>query len=179
MRKLAARLKVEAMSLYHYYPSKGHLFDGVADCLIGQVRVPGRGSWQQRLGKAMDNYRAVAHRHPAAYPLMAARRYNLPASLGFMEQLLSILARAGFDAKGSARAFRVLGYFLHGALLAEISVRGQNPESTGSVIDREGSKLPYPHLREAAPFLGPDYLDSTYQAGRSMIFEWLEQQLNC
>jgi len=177
MRKLASRLKVEAMSLYHYYPSKGHLFNGVADHLVGQVAVPARGSWQIRLRQAMDNYRGVAHQHPRAYPLMAARRYNLPASLHFLEQLLAILAKAGFDPGGRARAFRMLGYFLHGALLAEISVRGQNAEPTPSVIDGQSPRLPHPHLRESAPFLGAEFLEPTYRAGQAMILEWLEQQL--
>jgi AcrR family transcriptional regulator len=35
-RKLAAELGCEAMSIYHYFPSKGHLMDALVDRVMGE-----------------------------------------------------------------------------------------------------------------------------------------------
>lgn len=40
-RKLAAELGCEAMSIYHYFPSKGHLLDALVDRVVGtEMTVP-------------------------------------------------------------------------------------------------------------------------------------------
>ncbi len=40
-RKLAAKLGCEAMSIYHYFPSKAHLMDALLDRLVGDHRRAG------------------------------------------------------------------------------------------------------------------------------------------
>ena len=37
LRKLAAALGCTAMSLYHHYPSKGHLMDALIDRVVGEL----------------------------------------------------------------------------------------------------------------------------------------------
>lgn len=174
-RKLGAGLGVEAMSLYHYFPSKGHLLDAVADRLIASVRVPRRGGWRSRVETTMRRYREVAHRHPHAFLLMATRRFNHPDSLRFLESLLEVLREAGFDAEGAARAFRLLGYFLHGALLAEVTVQGNAPDPTPSRVDR--GEVAAGVLAESAPYLGPQHLETTFELGLEALLDFLEGTL--
>lgn len=174
-RKLAARLEVEPMSLYHYYPSKGHLLDAVADRLIAEVVIPKKGAWQDRVRTTMRRYRKVAHQHPRAFLLMATRRYNHPDSLRFLEGLLGIFRAAGFGPQGAARAFRLLGYFLHGALLSELTVEGRQADPTPSAIDNQDLPEPLPHLREAAPYLGPNHLEATFEAGLEALLASLAE----
>jgi AcrR family transcriptional regulator len=40
MRKLAADLDVEAMSLYYHVPGKAALLEGLAGCVLAEVELP-------------------------------------------------------------------------------------------------------------------------------------------
>ena len=56
-RKLAATLSCEAMSIYHYFPSKGHLMDALVDRVIGNeltVLSPAAGPWRKQMEAAHD-----------------------------------------------------------------------------------------------------------------------------
>ena len=161
------------MSLYHHFPSKGHLLDAVCDRLMTMVTIPPReaGDWEMRLRESILSYRAVARAHPRAFLLMATRRFNTPGALWVLDRLLEIFADAGFDPQMRARAFRILGYYLNGALLSEVTILAQVPDPTGSRIDAGeiGEELPY--LYASGRYLGPEWLDATYEAGIEILFD--------
>src|ERR1700682_169351 len=49
MRRLGAELGVEAMSLYHYLPHTAALTQGLAEIVLGELRLPAAGAtigWQ-------------------------------------------------------------------------------------------------------------------------------------
>ncbi|HSC63143.1 MAG TPA: helix-turn-helix domain-containing protein, partial [Caldimonas sp.] len=65
-RKLGRRLRCEAMSIYHHFPSKQHLLDALVEHAIASVEVPEPGpDGEARLRRTLDSYRAMAHRWPA------------------------------------------------------------------------------------------------------------------
>ncbi len=118
--------------------------------------------------RAADSYRAVAQRHPRAFALLTSRRFNTPYALQVLEHMLGILARAGLGAAEGARGFRVIGGFLNGVLLAESAVHGVGRAGGGTVmVDRAPQAFPF--TRAAAPWLGPQGIDASYEAG----IEWL------
>lgn len=177
-RKLGAALGIEAMSLYHHFPSKGQLLDAVADLLMAQVEVPSEPAHDPiaRLREAISSYRTVSRAHPNAFLLIAARRFNTPAALGFLEKLLTLLQDAGLSAERAARHFRLLGYFLNGALLSELTISGQRPDSTGSTVD-SGVPAHYPAIAKSAPYLGPTYLDATFDEGTEALLALIAAEL--
>src|SRR3569833_1382774 len=68
-RRLGQELGCEAMSLYHYFPSKAHLLDAVIDSVFGTLVLPPPDrDWIGRLRKACRSYRAMALAHPKLYP---------------------------------------------------------------------------------------------------------------
>ena len=52
MRKLASRLGVEAMSLYHHLPNKDALLDGMVDQVYTEVELPLPDEAWQQIGRA-------------------------------------------------------------------------------------------------------------------------------
>src|SRR5688500_3463281 len=78
MRRLGARLGVEAMALYHHFANKGELMDAVMDCLLDELELPPCDAMPplERLRRFMESWRGVAIAHPPAYILMAGRRFN-------------------------------------------------------------------------------------------------------
>src|SRR5882757_500020 len=80
-RKLAAGLGYEAMSIYHYFPSKGHLMDALVDRIVAAeltVLVPGAAGWREQFEKSAWEWRAMALKHPALFPFLAIHRFNTP-----------------------------------------------------------------------------------------------------
>ena len=89
MRKLGALVGVEAMSLYHHYPSKAHLLDTLLDRLISTVEVPSPPlPIRERLRRAGIAYRAVALRHPQFAQFVLLHRMNTAAGVSFLERLV-------------------------------------------------------------------------------------------
>src|SRR6476659_10827593 len=70
MRKLAAALGVEAMSLYNHVANKGDLVDGIVDVVVGEIELPSAEDWEV----AIREYAISAHeallRHPWACSLV-------------------------------------------------------------------------------------------------------------
>src|SRR5262245_44904633 len=82
MRKLAARLGCEAMSLYHYFPSAAHLRDALLDRLVAAIDVPPRDlPWLERLERVAHAYRTGALRHPRFFQAMVVHRMNTATGL--------------------------------------------------------------------------------------------------
>lgn len=175
-RSLGRALGVQAMALYHHVPSKDDLLDAVTARLATMMKLPESSSdWRAELESTARSYIDIARRHPRAFPLLAMRRYNTPETLPVLERLFSNLKQAGLDPKGVATAFRIVGYFLNGAGLAEVATI----ESTR----RAGFQLPdpaflkdFPRASETVPLLAAPYLDGIFETGLSAILDWVEAE---
>ena len=174
MRSLGKRLGVEAMALYHHFPSKGHLLDAIAERLLFELVLPGTGSPVERIRTGLRNYRALAIAHPRAFVLLTTRRYSTPRSLVVLERILEPFAAAGFDPVMSARLFRLSADFVGGAGHAEIASRGAQDAPTPIVLEEEVP--PYlPNLRRVAPQLRLSKVDAIFEFGLAQIMEIIER----
>ena len=83
LRKLAAALDVEVMSLYNHVPNKEALLDGVAETLLAGIDFSGaaEGTWQDRVRAHAAAFRAAARRNPRAFRLVCTRPTRSPAAL--------------------------------------------------------------------------------------------------
>src|SRR5215470_1359350 len=108
-RKLGEALGVQAMSLYHHFPSKAHVLDAVLEHVIGQIEfLPETEPAEKRLRTAMRSYREVALRHPGFFPLFAVHRMNMTAGIEFVDRAVRIFFDAcPADPERAARVFRV------------------------------------------------------------------------
>jgi AcrR family transcriptional regulator len=168
-RKLGERLRVEAMSIYHHFPSKQHLLDALVAHAIATVEVPQPGSDpQDAMRRALLSYRAMAHRFPALFPLVAVHRLNMPAGVLFIESILRLVRAAAPDAESSARSFRAIGYFLTGACLDETAGYARGPSAAEPVSD-EFIVANCPNLIEAAPYFKEQHWDRTFEFGMSLL----------
>lgn len=180
MRRLGASLGVEAMAIYHHYAGKGELLDAVVERLLAEVRTDAPDPDPlDRLRRCVASYRDVAVRHPKAFGLLTNRRFNTPAAFEFYERVLQMLADAGFDARASARMFRLIGYYINGAGLAEIASRAQQPDATPVALERGGEAgrtagiERFPRVAAVAPHLRVERLDEVFGYGLDVIFDHL------
>ncbi|MDG4794946.1 TetR/AcrR family transcriptional regulator C-terminal domain-containing protein [Micromonospora sp. WMMD1082] len=118
MRRLAAGLGVEAMSLYHHLPGKEGLLDGLAEAVVAEIEAAaaGRaeantagGDWRTRLRQRFLAARAVMLRHPWAPGLLSSRP-NVPAGVyGYYDGIIATLLDGGFSYRIAHRALHAFG----------------------------------------------------------------------
>lgn len=174
-RRLGQRLGCEAMSIYHHYPSKHHLLDAMVDHAIGSMEWPAPGlPPHERLHQTMYAYRAMAHRLPALFPLVAVHRLNTPTGVRFIETVLSLVQAVVPDAELAARHFRTLGYFLVGAALDETSGYARGP-SAAEPVDGEYIARECPRLASSAPYFQSSQWDATFELGVQALLDAMKR----
>jgi AcrR family transcriptional regulator len=179
MRRLGSGLGVEAMALYHHFRSKAELLDGVLELLLEELEPPpdASGTPLERLRRTFEAARALAIRHPHAFLLLPTRRFNTDRALEYYERLLALFREAGFDAKLSARFFRLLAGYVTGAGLAEIGSRAQQPDATPSRLEQFAEAKRFPLVASIAPELRVANLDAIFRFGMDVIFAAMAEQL--
>ena len=164
-RKLGAELGCEAMSIYHFFPSKRHLLDALVDHAVASIAMPDRAlPALERVRRLAYAYRAMAHRYPRLYSLVAVHRLNTAVGVRFIEAVLGMAREATGDDESAARLFRAVGYYLTGAAIDETAGYAKGPSAADPVgndlIEKECPLL----LRCARYFQRPEW-DKTFVLG--------------
>jgi AcrR family transcriptional regulator len=125
MRAVAQRVGVTAMALYPYIGNKEALLDGLVDRLLASL-LPvdgGTGDWRDRLRRSGRAVRALARRHPSAYPLLLARPAVTPDAVRVVDWIYSLLLEAGVPPRDVPRLERLLSTFVLGYATSEVNGR--------------------------------------------------------
>ncbi len=172
-RRLGEALGVEAMALYHHFPSRAALLDAVSERLVGAIELPPPSTdilaW---LAETVRRYVAVARRHPQAFPLLATRRFNTEPALLFVERVLAELAAAGAPPALAADIFRGVGAFANGAALADLAIR-----SGPALADRGIDAARLPHVARASRWLGATQAKRQFEANLAMLMVGVAERL--
>lgn len=184
MRKVAAELKVEAMSLYHHVANKEEILDGVVDALFAKIELPDpEVHWKDAMRDRAISARSVLAAHPWALGLMESREAPGPSVLGHHDAVLGMLRNGGFSVALSAHAYALVDSYIYGFALQEASLPFDSPESLDDVIsnfDLELMATNLPHLAELATehVLQPGYcFADEFDFGLDLILDALEQRL--
>ncbi|GAA0932861.1 TetR/AcrR family transcriptional regulator [Virgisporangium aurantiacum] len=152
MRKLAERLGVEAMSLYHHVADKDAIFDGIVDVVFGEIELPASDvPWRAALRGSAVSARAALARHPWAITLMESRPNPGPATLRHHDAVIGCLRAGGFSIADAAHAYSVLDSYLYGFVLQSTNIPIQTPEQVAEVGTAMLGTVPaeeYPHFVE-------------------------------
>ncbi|GGL88592.1 TetR/AcrR family transcriptional regulator [Nakamurella endophytica] len=188
MRRLGARLGVEAMALYRYVTGREDLLDGIVELLVddlyGDPDVHMEADvWQEYLQRLAHGVRRLALAHPLVFPVVATRPPAAPwvrpplRSLRWMESFLEQLQRSGFSDWAAVESYRAFSSFLLGHLLLEVSARGaeispveQNPPDTPRRTDLSS----YPRLQALEPELSQDHSAEVFDESLEALLDRLE-----
>jgi hypothetical protein len=129
---------------------------------------------RERLRGAMYAYRAMAHRFPALFPLVAVHRLNTPTGVRFIEAVLALVQAMLPDAELAARHFRTIGYYLAGSGLDETSGYARGPSAAEPVAD-EFVLCECPRLAAAAPYFKAEHWDTTFALGVEALLAAVER----
>jgi AcrR family transcriptional regulator len=133
MRRLGARLGVEAMSLYRHVRNKADLLDALHVAVLADIvpEPPGTGDanepdWRLLLGGMARALRAALLRHPHVVALFATRPVTAPEAISTIESVWTVLEQAGFTRGDAEKALTEVGIFTIGHALTETHGR-QSP----------------------------------------------------
>ena len=178
IRGLGAALACEPMSIYHYFPSKGHLLDALVDHVIGEFATrPPPGDPILRLRQMMYSWRTLAHRYPKLFQLLATHRLNTPTGVRVIDEVVELVRDAVPDVREAAQWFRVLSYYVTGAALDETAGYAKGPSAAEPVSDVYVAEH-CPHLAAAAPYFKQQWWDSTFELGIESLLDVLRARSN-
>lgn len=170
-RNLGRELGCEAMSIYHFFPSKQHLLDALVDHAIASIEMPGAELPAiERVRQAAHAYRAMAHRYAKLFPLVAVHRLNTPTGVRFVEAVLRMMRDATGDEEAAARYFRALGYYLAGAGLDETSGYAKGP-SAAEPVSNDFIERECPLLFGSARYFQRTEWDRTFELGLEALLD--------
>ncbi len=130
MRKLAAELGVEAMSLYKHVANKDDLLAGVGELVWGKVAAttPPTDDWAAWLRALAAAIRGTVHRHPRALPVLVGLPVTpVPMLVVFADQL-ERHPRRGRRPHDPVSTLCTVTAFALGCAVAELSCLGQTPD---------------------------------------------------
>jgi AcrR family transcriptional regulator len=183
MRKVAAALGVEAMSLYNHVASKEDLVDGLVDIVFGEIEVPtpGDADWRPAMRRRAISVRAALNRHRWAVGMLEGRLSPGPASLRHHDGVMGCLREAGFPFRAAVHASSVMDAYIYGFALQEKHLPFETPDQVSEVIEIQRERVPemdeYPYLVEVAREMakaGYDYA-AEFEFGLDLILDGLER----
>lgn len=151
MRRVAADLGVEAMSLYFHLPGKASILDGLAEAIITEIEAAVRGQetqphdWQTALRRRCLTAREVMLRHRWAPGLISSRSTIPPSLYAFYEEILAILIGGGVTYHLAHQAIHALGSMALGFAQEIFSppANGAPDEDVEAAITEAATLLPH------------------------------------
>ncbi|MFB6723587.1 TetR/AcrR family transcriptional regulator [Kribbella sp. NPDC056345] len=171
MRRLAATLGVNPMSLYHHLPNKAAVLAGLAELVFADLEFPDPGDavgWQEQLKDAARAYRNALRAHPnLALQILSDTSAVSAVVVATVEPFYRALDRGGLPARQIVEAVNTLVDFIHGFLLGEVAVRAETfdlgPDLLSRVAELPAGKAPT--LVRVVSELGADGLAYDFDSG--------------
>lgn len=182
MRKLAAELGVEAMSLYNHIEGKDDILDGIARLVFSEIgSLPtDSADWKQYTRDVMHAAREVLSRHRNVVPIIVSSRSPTPAFLDLAEEIVGTFRRAGFDDDLAHHAWhslvaQVVGYVADRQMPARRSAVEDSEEVASlAAVSVQG----FPNLAAIAPYIASCEPVDEFDFGVDVIVAGLEAKLD-
>jgi AcrR family transcriptional regulator len=183
MRKVATRLKVEAMSLYHHVANKEELLDGMVDAVFAEVELQkGAPDWRAAMRARAGSLRAALARHPWATPLLDSRTQPGLATLTHHDAVIGCLREAGFSWELTAHAFSLMDSYIYGFTLQEEALPVEPGDDWQEVGQQMAEQLPADQFPALASFVSEHVLRAGYshtkefEYGLELVLDGLERR---
>ncbi|MDX2261264.1 MAG: TetR/AcrR family transcriptional regulator [Gemmatimonadales bacterium] len=183
MRRLAATLKVEAMSLYNHVANKDDVLDGMVDLIIGEITLPTPGDdWKAAMRARATSAHAVMLAHPWAPMLVVSRITIGPNRLRYIDATLGVLRQAGLSWAETDRAWTAMDSYIYGFTL-QVQNFPIDPEEYASAAASYLPMLPaetYPYMHELSKCVAEGSHDGTHDFGfgLELILDGLEGMMD-
>lgn len=190
MRRLAADLGVEAMSLYHHIRGKEALLDGVVETVLAEVdeeltapqdssppplpaREPLPCSWRSTVASRCLAARQVMLRHPWAPQLISSRPTTPPTVYRHFDAVLATMVSDGVSYRLGHQALHSLGTMVLGFSPELFTASTQQAGAEEQAVDLEQAQLA--QLAAEAPHLVAMMASESHASPESTL-GWCDSQ---
>ncbi|TDC83077.1 TetR family transcriptional regulator [Micromonospora sp. KC606] len=176
MRRLAAELGVEAMSLYHHLPGKEGLLDGLVETVVGEIgaaagRTAAAGDWRAALRQRFLSAREVMLRHPWA-PTLLTSRSTIPAGLfAYYDAVVATMVGGGFSYRIAHRALHAFG-----SLALGFAQEVFRPGAADASFDADAAEAELAAMAQAVPHLTAMMVAEAHDAADPTL-GWCDSQV--
>ena len=157
MRVLAASLGVSATALYHHVKNRNALLELCAERALGKVPQPDpKWGWKRRLKFLIIEQQRICLKYPGLSRYLVTHRDNSAADMYWIDSILDVLCRAGYDALTAIDVMISMSFVLNPTTLVEEIPRKQkiammNATSANKIIAKNPGK--FPRAAEVLPLL--------------------------
>lgn len=173
MRRLAAAVGAEAMSLYNHVDGKDAVLDGLTGVFLERIELPPpTDDWQHDVRALAAAFRAAARRHPHTASLALTREAVSDQGVALTAAALDALDRAGFAPEDAVDALRTVTALLVGTLLRELSAPGVSSRSGAGDAEAREALLRasgFPAIEAAAAPLARFDFDREFDYGLELV----------
>jgi len=181
MRKLAAELGIEAMSLYYHVKNKDDLLDGMVEHVYSEIPMPtGAETWRPAMQGRAESTREVLGRHRWAISMIDER--STVVGMTHLNAVIGTLLNAGFSISLAAHAMSLLDSYTHGFALQEASLptddAGDISAVTEGIMAQQELMARLPHLARMGSelVLQPGYAyGNEFAFGIGVILDGIER----
>ncbi len=187
MRRLGETLGRDPMVLYRHVANKAVLLDGVVEMVVNELSVDSTDpDWEGQLRRFARHFRELALAHPNVVPLLVTRPLATPlglqplGTLRPLEQILTLLTRAGFTSAEALHIYRALFGVIYGHVLSELQEVVERPDETNDLLRLGLHRLPateFPLLRDLASELASYDGAAELELGLDILFAGLKTTL--
>lgn len=151
MRRLAAELGVEAMTIYYHVPNKDGILDALVERVIAEIKLPEpETEWRTALRTlALSAYDVLGRHRWAAQMMLSPGRSPGPMRMRYMDTILAILTAGGFEPTVADHAYHAIEGHVMGFTLWESGMNlgtREELQDLGRAFLAELSTETYPNL---------------------------------
>lgn len=169
LRRLAARLRVDPMTIYWHINGRDEILDAVVELVFSPVRPAQTGRWHERVADAVRAHRQVLLAHPAVLDLLLTRPARSTAAWAGAEQAIELLADE-IGPEPAGRWFRLLMSFANGFALTERPAAVEHRVEIARSLDADAPAL-------AATLAALDtHADEDFERGLCALIEALRDE---
>lgn len=184
MRRLAAALDVNPMSIYHHLPNKAAVLSGLVERVYAGIHdsaLDDEASWQDQLRHSGRAHRRALQAHPnLALQIISNTAAVADAIVTAGEPIYAALERSGLSPRGIVEAADTIVDFVHGFMLGEAASTTGDFDLGPDLIQRVRA-LPAgsaPAVSRVVEALGADGLryeyDRGFEAGLDILVKGIE-----
>ena len=182
MRKLAAAMGVQAMSLYNHIDGRDDLVARLVERVVSEYEVPRIGpDWMEAMKRRARSMHGVLLRRPWAVAPLLSRRNSGPNMFRFVDATLGVLVTAGFSYELADYAWNAMDNHVFGFTMQEANFpieRGEYADVAREYQDSIDAGN-YPYLSRMSPLvMNGEYSGlHDFDFGLDIILDGLEAML--
>lgn len=180
MRRVAAELRIDPMSLYRYVPNRDGMVSDIVGLLFAEIDASERPGehWDETLMRMHRSEREMALRHPHAYALLVLAPRDEEPALGFAGRLKDILLRGGLPEERFLDVWLVDASFTNGFLLLETATltRASRAQAAAGKAASPASPARVPEA-ELAGALAETASGKAYVRGLELIYRGFRETI--